>query len=147
MFEVLLNTPSFLLTSLKIVGRPKASTSGASLSQQPPCRLTGVEIHWRLFMVSLVAVRVVTVTFPVIVDHEHSKQDDGDNLQNQGQDGELHPHVGGICRHPETSFCYLSQSVTHTHIHTHQLCLSIPPYQSFLGVVLCEGREESVVWF
>lgn len=41
-------------------------------------------------------------TFPIIVDGEQRVQDDGDNLQNQGQDGELQPHVGGVRRHPQT---------------------------------------------
>lgn len=42
------------------------------------------------------------MTFPIIVDGEQRVQDDGDNLQNQGQDGELQPHVGGVHRHPQS---------------------------------------------
>lgn len=65
------------------------------------------------------------MTFPVIIGHKHSKQDDGDNLQDQGQDGELQPHVGGVRRHPESNSGYLSQSDTHTH--TDSLTLPVCP--------------------
>lgn len=77
---------------------------------------------------------MVVITFPIIIVHKHCKQDDGDNLQNQGHDGELHPHVGGVRRHPETN-SGVSRSPS--------LCLTVPRYQPCLGVVLCEGREES----
>lgn len=72
----------------------------------------------------------VPVTFPVIIVHKDSKQDDGDNLQNQGHDGELQPHVGGVCWHPDETLV-ISNSLTHTYTHTHSLCLSVPPYLSF----------------
>lgn len=68
----------------------------------------------------------VTFTFPVIIDHEHTIQDDGDNLQTQGHDGELEPHVGGVRRHPETNSGYLSQSDTDTLTHSHSASLSVP---------------------
>lgn len=63
---------------------------------------------------SLIGGLVVPVAFPIIVDDKYSKQDDGDNLQSQGHDGELQPHVGSVCRHPENNTGYLSQSDTHT---------------------------------
>lgn len=71
---------------------------------------------------------LVPVTFPVIIVHKDSKQDDGDNLQNQGHDWELHPHVGGVCWHPETNSSYLSQSDPHEHTNTltNSACLSLP---------------------
>lgn len=52
--------------------------------------------------------------FPIIVDNKQSEEDDGDNLQSQGHNGELEPHVGGVGRHPETSAAYLSPSDTHS---------------------------------
>lgn len=52
--------------------------------------------------------------FPIIVDNKQSEEDDGDNLQSQGHNGELEPHVGGVGRHPETSGAYLSLSDTHS---------------------------------
>lgn len=61
-------------------------------------------------MVGCVAVWVVPVTFPIIIGHKHSKQDDDDNLQSQGYNGKLHPHVGGVRRHPETGCGSPSQS-------------------------------------
>lgn len=53
------------------------------------------------------------MTFPVIIDSKYSEKNDGDNLQNQGNDGELKPHVGGVGRHPEGNTGYLSQTDTH----------------------------------
>lgn len=42
----------------------------------------------------------------------------------------------------------ISHSLTHTNTQTHSLTLPVCPSLSvFLGVVLCEGREESGVWF
>lgn len=56
----------------------------------------------RVVLVRVVLVRVVLGRLAVVVDDEQGKQDDGDNLQGQGQDGELEPHVGGVGRHPST---------------------------------------------
>lgn len=80
------------------------------------------------------------VVFPIIVDHKHRIQDDGEHLQNQGQDGELQPHVGGVSRHPQTNSAYLSAALSE----------SVPPCLSvclYLGVELCKKGEESHVWF
>lgn len=76
-------------------------------------RLTGVEIHGHGFMMCPIGVCVVPMTFPVVIDNKYSKQDDGDNLQSQSNDGELKPHVGGIGRHTQGNTGYLSQSDTH----------------------------------
>lgn len=66
------------------------------------------------------------VTFAIIVDRKHRKQYDGDNLQSQGYNGELEPHVGGICRHPETNSGYLLHSVTRAYTPvTHSLARSV----------------------
>lgn len=57
-------------------------------------------------MMGIIAGWVVAVAvtgFAIVVDRKHSKQYDGDNLQKQGHDGELEPHVGSVCRHPETN--------------------------------------------
>lgn len=69
-----------------------------------PMRLTGVELHRILFMGVIGGGAVpVPVTLPIIVSNKNCKQDDGDNLQSQGHNGELQPHVGGVRRHPETN--------------------------------------------
>lgn len=74
-------------------------------------RLTGIEVH-RLFCVRRgIGLSIVSVTFAIIIGAEHCKQNDGDNLQSQGQDGELEPHVGGVRRHPDTE-CWLV--ISHT---------------------------------
>lgn len=85
--------------------------------------------------------------FPIIVDGKQSEEDDGDNLQSQGHNGELEPHVGGVGRHPETSAAYLSASETHS-LAVYPLFASCVFWFCFLSrVVPCEGREESDVWF
>lgn len=96
-------------------------------------RLTWVEIHGRLFMMSFIGGLMVPVAFPIIIDGKYSKQDDGDNLQSQGHDGELQPHVGSVCRHPENNTAYLSQSDTHTH----PICLSGPLGGLFFERLCC----------
>lgn len=85
--------------------------------------------------------------FPIIVDNKQSEEDDGDNLQSQGHDGELEPHVGRVGRHPETSAAYFSPSHTHS-LPVYPLCASCFCFFVFLSrVAPCEGREESDVWF
>lgn len=74
------------------------------VAEHPSGGLTGIEIHGRPFLGVITGVRVVRVVrvaagFPIVVHHKHSKQDDGEELQGQGQDGELQPHVGGVGRH------------------------------------------------
>lgn len=71
-------------------------------------KLTGVELHR---IGGMIRVGIMSVTFPIIIGHKHSVQNDGDNLQNQGQDGELQPHVGGIRRHPGSSYLSAALSV------------------------------------
>lgn len=72
------------------------------------------------------------MTFPVIIDSKKTKKDDGDNLQKQGNNGELNPHVSGVGRHPKDNTGYLAQT---------------PIKVFFFRVVLCRAREESGVWF
>lgn len=62
-------------------------------------------------VVGVVFVVMSVAALPVVIDHKHREQDDGNNLQNQGQNGELEPHVGGVRRHPESG-CI---STLHTH--------------------------------
>lgn len=59
-------------------------------------------------MLGVIGAGVVRVWLPIAVDGEQGEQDDGDNLQSQGQDGELEPHVGGVSRHPVTSVAFFS---------------------------------------
>lgn len=95
---------SFPANSAKVTFRLAAPSGG----------LTGVEIHGFLLLGVISGVRVAAV-FPIIVHHKHSKQDDGNKLQNQGQDGELQPHVGGVGRH---LVLVISGRLTHTHTHS-----------------------------
>lgn len=41
----------------------------------------------------------VTRGFSIIIHDEKRIEENGDGLQDQGQDGELQPHVGGVRRH------------------------------------------------
>lgn len=61
--------------------------------------------------------------FPVIVDHKHGEQDDGNKLQGQGHDGELQPHVGGVGRHLRP-LLVISGRHTRTQTHTPALAAS-----------------------
>lgn len=91
-------------------------------------RLTGVQSQGSFFLLlGAIGVSVaVPVRLPVVVDDEQGEQDDGDNLQGQGQDGELEPHVGGVGRHPATGVGLSLAPLTRT--------LSLPRLPPFLLV-------------
>lgn len=100
---------------------------------------------------------MVPVRLPVIVDDEQGEQDDGDNLQGQGQDGELEPHVGGVGRHPATGVGLSLAPLTRT-----RSLPRLPPFLLvfsrffffflfflvfFSSLAPCGGRDEGDAWF
>lgn len=114
--------------------------------------LTGVQIHGSGLVLGAVGGGVVPVRLPIVVDGEQGEQDDGDNLQGQGQDGELEPHVGGVGRHPAAGVAYLalgSHTLTHTQRHAHTQAARLVSLFAFVfsSLVPCGGREEADAWF
>lgn len=95
----------------------------------------------------LIGVCIMPMTFPIIIDHKQCKEDDGDYLQNQGHDGELQPHVGGVRRHPRTDSAYLLQPDTHTHAHALTLPVCAIYLSLFKGLCCVKGGRKVVSGF
>lgn len=119
-----------LLSDIKVLNSDlKQTISWKNTRQAASGGLTGIEIHGSDLQGVIAGVRIAAV-FAIIVHHKHTKQDDGNNLQSQGQYWELQPHVGGVGRHLRLVLV-ISGRLTLTHTHTHARTLTLP-FMSFL---------------
>ncbi|KAG9344635.1 hypothetical protein JZ751_010320 [Albula glossodonta] len=66
-----------------------------------PALLTGVkpEVLGHAVLRAIGMRAAMAVVMSIIIDYKNCKEDDRDDLQCKGQDGELEPHVGGVCWH------------------------------------------------